>query len=123
MRHYERKYISKQMRQRVEQKYNGKCAYCGETPNRIVIDHLIPHSYNQDDSFENLMPSCKACNNYKMTWFIEEFRKEIERSIEKLRKYSVNYRFAEKYGLVESNIQRVKFYFENYNNSGECNDS
>lgn len=107
-----REYISKEMRRKVREKCGGRCAYCGDELKRMFIDHLVPHQMTQDDSFGNLMPSCHKCNNYKMTFSLEQFRKEIECSVSKARRYSVNYRFAEKYNLVKATGLSVKFYFE-----------
>lgn len=110
-----RAHIPKKIRDQVKAKFDGHCAYCGEKPSRIFIDHLEPHQYTQDDSIDNLMPSCQACNLYKSVLFLETFRKELEDSVRKARQYSVNYRFAELYDLVESNEKKIVFYFEKAN--------
>ena len=41
----ERKQISKQLREKVYQKYEGRCAYCGLRLDigKMQVDHLIPH--------------------------------------------------------------------------------
>lgn len=41
--------------------YGQNCAYCMEEPAQS-IDHVIPWSYSQDNSIENLRPCCLWCN-------------------------------------------------------------
>jgi hypothetical protein len=60
----------------------------------------------------NLMPACPSCNNYKMSLQLETFRRELAESVRKARDYSVNFRFAERFGLVEVKEQPIVFYFE-----------
>ena len=109
-----RRTISKKERELILKKTNGRCAYCGEPLCRgFNIDHIAPFQYSRDDSFDNLMASCRSCNNYKWSWSLEQFRKEIESSVDKLRQYSVNFRFAERYGLIKGDcFKKVFFYFE-----------
>jgi 5-methylcytosine-specific restriction endonuclease McrA len=85
-------------------------------------DHLIPanRQYNPEwrkkyagtDDIGNLMPSCFSCNNWKHNYQLEDFRKEIEAQIKRLRRDSSAFRLAERFGLLEVNSQTVKFYFE-----------
>jgi 5-methylcytosine-specific restriction endonuclease McrA len=70
-----RKTISKKMREAVYNKYDGHCAYCGKElePKGWQLDHLIPYqrerfgryTEEQIECFENYMPACRRCNNYK----------------------------------------------------------
>lgn len=59
--------INKNDRKNVYWKYEGKCAYCGKpiSYSEMEVDHFVPYSVSQDDSIENLMPSCQACNHFK----------------------------------------------------------
>jgi len=41
------------------------CQYCGKKSKELTIDHIIPKSRGGDDSWENLVSCCKACNNKK----------------------------------------------------------
>jgi len=41
---------------------------------------------------------------------LEQFRKEIESSVDKLRQYSVNFRFAERYGLIKVIVLKKYFF-------------
>ena len=68
--------IHKNIRQKVYEKYDGHCAYCGIflTPKQMHVDHIKPKISNGTDDFENLNPSCKDCNNYKCHSSLETFR-------------------------------------------------
>lgn len=65
-----------------------------------------------DDSIANYMPSCRACNYYKHTCTIEEFRHALDNMLMRNVRRPFDYRLAVKYGLVVENIQPIKFYFE-----------
>jgi len=44
---------------------------------------------------------------------LEQFRRDLGRSIELARKYSVNFRNAERFGLISINPpEKIVFYFE-----------
>lgn len=105
--------ITKQVRERVKSRFGGKCGYCGILSEKIQIDHIQPVEYGGTDDESNLMPACFKCNNYKFTHGIESFREQIHRQVEKARKYSINYRTAERFGLVqEIKVEKIVFYFE-----------
>ena len=105
--------ISKKLREQTKAKYQGHCAYCGNRPEKIQIDHLKPVCRGGDNHPDNLMPSCAICNSYKHNLSLERFRAEIADSIRKARLYSVNYRFAERYGLIQETTRKsIVFYFE-----------
>lgn len=114
------KRISKADRQRIYEKYNGHCAYCGcEIAYKdMQVDHFAPLR-NWDKSrteeelwdFNNLMPSCRQCNHYKGSYSVETFRQMIADIPEKL-KSSSKYRIGIKYNLISENDKLIKFYFE-----------
>ena len=126
--------ISKKDRELIFQKYGGKCAYCGcELQKGWHADHLKPigrvkkRYYDREldkkitkiitenpenDCFENMMPSCPTCNNYKNNYTIEMFRQGIKDTVESLNKYTQNYKFAKKFGLIQETDKPVIFYFE-----------
>lgn len=113
-----RKSIPKRVREQVYEKYNGHCAYCGcELEYKdMQVDHLVPiegWSEQGDDSFENLMPSCRMCNHYKRAHDLEYWRQMIEEIPKKLMRDSYIYRVGLRYNLVVPNEHEVKFYFEN----------
>lgn len=115
-----RKPIPKQVRDRVKSKFDGHCAYCGEKPERLCIDHLHPvvraHQIEHDVNDEsNLMPACFSCNNYKMSWDLEWFRKELGYQISRAREHSINFRLAERFGQLAVTPKPIEFYFEKVN--------
>lgn len=78
----------------------------------MQVDHIHPKRRGGSDDIGNLNPSCFACNNYKMTFLIEELRRAVGRQVERARRYSVNFRLAERYGLIKETGNPVVFYFE-----------
>lgn len=117
-----RKSIPKKMRELVHAKCDGKCAYCGAVLKKgWHVDHAIPVAFwhrfasglpYKVDDIENLLPSCPSCNNYKRGETLEVFRDELGRQLERLNRYSCNYRFAKRYGQVQETPTSIVFYFE-----------
>lgn len=116
-----RKSIPKKTRVQVYQKYNGHCAYCGcEMEYKdMQVDHIeavYRATYNKEDvsyDIDNQNPACRACNFYKSTSTIENFRQNIEESLVRNLRKNFNYKMLIKYGLIKEDIKPVKFYFEN----------
>ncbi|HDK41688.1 MAG TPA: HNH endonuclease [Nitrospirae bacterium] len=119
-------------RQIIYDKYGGRCAYCGEMIEykAMQVDHIIPRNrysgkygcliqngkkvdYEMDD-LRNLNPTCRICNNWKLTFTLEDFRKEISKQVERARKYSRNFRMAERFGFIKTIDKSVVFYFESF---------
>lgn len=50
------------------------CAYCNEKHSKefLTQDHIIPQSLNGPNTWENLITSCKYCNNKKSDRTLEE---------------------------------------------------
>ena len=113
-----RKRIAKKVRQTVYAKYNGHCAYCGKEMNYkdMQVDHIKSvyraeiNGETADNTLDNYMPSCRACNFYKSTSTIEEFRKKVSTLHDRLEKQFI-YRLAKSYGMVVEKPM-TKFYFE-----------
>jgi 5-methylcytosine-specific restriction endonuclease McrA len=127
------RYMSKVFRQKVYEKTNGRCAYCGDELNGVFqVDHIIAkrifensvHNKFKIPSFlqhltiydvnhiDNLLASCRVCNKWKDTHHLELFRSELQQQIKRLNDYSTNYRIAKKYGLVQETPNTILFYFE-----------
>lgn len=119
-----RRSLSQYERQKVYEKYSGRCAYCGKKIEykEMQVDHLIPlegYTQNGTNDFENLMPACRRCNHYKRANTLEGWRKMIETIPQKLERDSYIYRVAMDYRLVEPMPHKIRFYFEKV---GEEND-
>ena len=107
-------------RQKVYEKYNGRCAYCGRKIEYkdMQVDHIIPkvkYSPLEEidvDDISNLNPSCRICNHYKRASNLESFREMIAKIPCKLERDSYIYRIGEAYGFYDGNQRNVSFYFE-----------
>lgn len=111
------------MRDRIHQKYGGRCAYCGGeiTLKQMQVDHMKPiyrgnptvnPAYRGTDTIDNMMPACAPCNRWKSVLPLEEFRAELAAQVERLRRDSAAFRMAERHGLVAATGSPVVFWFE-----------
>ena len=137
---------SQKVRDEVFAKYNGRCAYCGNPLQKgWHVDEILPViRYNKyvedaqgkriwDDvhnkyktiqiityperfNVANQIPACASCNINKHQGSIEDFRKAITGFMKHLNEVSVQYKFAKRYGLVTETGNKVKFYFEQFEN-------
>lgn len=129
-------YIKKEIREKVWDKYERKCAYCGKPLEykQMQVDHIYPawHNWSDNDkefhgiksgehSIENYNPSCARCNRWKSTFTVEGFREQIAKQCERLRRDSNQYNMAIDYGLITETQIQVEFWFEKYNKSNNCN--
>lgn len=120
--------LTKKQREDLFQKYQGRCAYCGEQLLKgWHADHIELIRRNGDGTclnpereiFENYNPSCASCNINKHSMSIEDFRKSICKYVESLNNYSTQYKMAKKYGLITETNKELKFYFEEFNTVAE----
>jgi 5-methylcytosine-specific restriction endonuclease McrA len=51
----------------------NSCAYCGDIPDKLTQDHVIPLSKGGAHSFENIVPACVSCNSSKGTQLADDF--------------------------------------------------
>jgi len=63
-----REYIPDEVKEKIWQKYGGKCKNCGATEN-LQYDHIIPHSDGGSNTEENLQILCRDCNLKKSNQF------------------------------------------------------
>lgn len=109
--------IPKSLREEVYKKYDGHCAYCGKELEYkdMQVDHVKSVYLNegvQDDSIDNLMPSCRMCNYYKDILDIDNFRRKIREELSHTCQSSFQTRLAMKYGMITYTDWDGKFYFE-----------
>lgn len=124
-------------RQKIFDKYNGRCAYCGcelqkgwhvdeiepvrrnhiwDSINRKWIAHPTnPTMHPERMNMNNQNPACASCNINKHSESLEDFRKAIKKYVESLNLYSTQYKIAKRYGLIQETGIEVKFYFETIN--------
>lgn len=76
--------MNKKLRQKVYEKYNGKCGYTGtELKDDWQVDHIHPkclniqsnHDITHYDDINNLIPCNRIVNHYKRSFDLEGFRK------------------------------------------------
>lgn len=117
-----RKAIPKKIREKVYEKCNGHCAYCGcELEYKdMQVDHVVPlngWSKQGSDTIDNMLPACRSCNHYKSRSTLEGFRKMVEAMPDTLMRDSTTYKNAVRFGLVIPNKKPIVFYFEKLNQS------
>jgi 5-methylcytosine-specific restriction endonuclease McrA len=108
-------------------KCDKKCAYCGTeiSLKQMQVDHIEPHwhTLTEDQAtrakivkgshdLDNLNPSCARCNKWKSTYSLEQFRKVVETSLNRLERDIPNFRLARDFGLIKIIPSKVIFFFE-----------
>jgi 5-methylcytosine-specific restriction endonuclease McrA len=122
--------MKKSDRIKVWEKYEEKCAYCGEQLeyDKMQVDHRAPIYRGTSDKdlarmgiirgldvFENWEPSCRPCNGYKSTFTVEVFRNNMTTITDRILK-DFKTRLAVKYGIIEFKPFDGMFYFEKFKN-------
>ena len=112
--------VSKKQREQIYNKYNGRCAYCGQEIEykNMQVDHIKAKYIGGKNEKTNYVPSCRACNFYKSTLDIEDFRIRIETIPQRLNRIFI-FRLAVKYGLIEIKNKKIKFLGEENGNKNE----
>lgn len=106
--------MTKKVRLAVYDKYNGRCAYCGQkiALKDMQVDHIVPQRLGGADSIENYNPSCRICNHYKRATRLETWRDIfLSGLIDRIRKIYI-VKVAERYGMITFHDWDKKFYFE-----------
>lgn len=132
--------LTRKQRERLRMKFGGRCAYCGcELPEKgWHADHVQAVLRKSErcmkaaekgifrlkttgevfrpeaDCPENIFPSCAPCNLLKTTYSLEMFRKQVSLQVERGRRSSVNFRTAERFGLISVVNKPIVFWFEQY---------
>jgi len=59
---------------------SGKCYYCHQIVSfkELTMDHLVPLTRGGRSTRDNLVPSCKACNNQKKNMLPLEWEEYLE---------------------------------------------
>ena len=108
-------------RNRVYEKCNDHCGYCGkklETIKDMQVDHIDPQwravTKEQKDrinAFDNLMPSCRRCNHYKRSDNLEQFRRKMATLHNRVCDHYIG-KVAIDFGMVDIRAFDGKFHFE-----------
>lgn len=122
--------MTKADRQKIFDKYGGRCAFCGSQLDKgwhvwdiIPIRSVVTETGSIEKintGNENMMPACKECGSVRIKnesgkMNIEQFRKEIMEMYLFCRDgamYGSSLRRAIRFGLIVETGIEVKFYFE-----------
>lgn len=104
----------------IKSKFNGHCAYCGDKPEKLFLDHIVPISRGGTNHQENLFPACFSCDCHKRDFSVEEFRAEIKSLIERGRRCSFQLSMAIRFGLVTIIDKPIVFYYELVREEEKC---
>lgn len=113
---------AKALRERVHQKFGGRCAYCGNAIEykAMQVDHYLPQCKEKFyarrckkdvHAEENLMPACRRCNHYKRARTPKQFRELITSLHERLEAIYI-LKVAIDFGVATVKPFNGKFYFE-----------
>lgn len=58
-------------------RFDHRCAYCGELPELLHMDHVVPLSRGGQHAIGNVLPACPGCNLSKNAKFLAEWRKGV----------------------------------------------
>lgn len=64
--------VTKTMKAKLRFTMPNSCWYCG-AKDPSTIDHVVPIVSGGDDSLDNLVLSCKACNSSKRALSVDQF--------------------------------------------------
>lgn len=123
---------TKAQRAALREKFDGKCAYCGNDLGRAMhADHLQPCIRITRDPWgkplpaaecrmvkperntvANMMPACAPCNLHKGGYDLEGWRDIIQRSASIVAKQTSTFKAGERFGVIVVNNAPVEFYFE-----------
>jgi hypothetical protein len=81
-------------------------------PVRTEVKQVVGVERPDLDTFDNLMPACRACNIDKHANSLEGWRRSIEHKVRVLRDNYSAFRHAERFGLVQVTEKPIVFYFE-----------
>jgi len=54
-------------------RYDHRCAYCGERSDKLTMDHVVPISRGGEHTASNIVPACMSCNSSKGAKNLEEW--------------------------------------------------
>jgi 5-methylcytosine-specific restriction endonuclease McrA len=101
----------------------GRCWYCGIalSDKGWHADHFNPIRRNwwentslkpENDTKDNLVPTCASCNIQKGSLSVEQFRQKVQGFINSLNQYHTQYSVAKRYGLIQEVEKPIRFWFE-----------
>lgn len=70
--------IQKPTRALIYQRDDHTCQYCG-SQKKLTIDHIVPRSRGGQDTWENMVVACSACNTKKGNTLLEQTGMKLRR--------------------------------------------
>lgn len=64
---------------RLVRRYDHRCAYCGDRPEELTIDHVVPVARGGRHGIGNTLPACRSCNSAKRDVLLVEFKLRLQR--------------------------------------------
>lgn len=68
--------VSPERRWAIIERAGGICIYCGLPA--VCVDHVVPYSYSQDNSDDNLVAACRWCNAHLSNMTFDSVRAKRE---------------------------------------------
>lgn len=101
--------MTESKKQAIYLKYDGHCGYCGKKLYRdtMTVYHIVPVSRGGGNSLENLMPSCRECNEAKAANNLEMLRIHLVWP-------SLSLLDIQDFRHVRQAANKYKFYFEGH---------
>jgi len=96
-------------RDKIYEKTNGRCAYCGRRLSiTMSIDHVIPQARDGSGRNENLLATCGYCNTLKGDLTLEEYRESVKKAISE----GTHEQHRNIMSFQSKGSNTLKFYFE-----------
>jgi hypothetical protein len=89
---------------------DGKWAYLPRPVEELKPKLVFP----ENDTMDNLFPSCRACNIDKHATSLEGWRSQMEGRVGVCRRNYSAFRHAERFGLVQEIKKPIVFWFEQW---------
>ncbi|EAW6334471.1 HNH endonuclease [Salmonella enterica] len=103
--------LTRKQRERLRMKFGGRCAYCG---------CVLPEKGWHADHVQAVLRKSERCMKaaekgiFRLKTTGEVFRKQVSLQVERGCRSSVNFRTAERFGLISVVNKPVVFWFEQY---------
>ncbi|MEU3452157.1 HNH endonuclease [Micromonospora sp. NPDC006766] len=92
---------------RLVNRYGGRCAYCGDKPDRVAMDHVVPLARGGRHAIGNVLPACLECNSAKRDLLLADFRRR--EVVNAPRRRAAKKRLAERFGGERGVAGRHRF--------------
>lgn len=102
-------HLSKSKREALRRRFNGCCAYCGET---LPACGWHAEAISEEFVQGGIAPVCTSCRTIKGNSSPDEFRTLLAEQVERAMRHSINFRTAMRFGLVSQRAERVEFWYQ-----------